>query len=265
MASLFAQPYISPPEYNTVQFPSKKEIPAVHQSAVDEYKSFHQSKAIARSEVPPQQVDAGGMRMINNALWIPERAVKMQLRLCVEAHCRSAEHRAYEATLGVIKEFVAWTTMAKDDKVFVQNWLHCIATIPKDKVQRPLGKQLHATKPKEVLHFEFLYIGLSRDGKYQYLLLLKDDLSGQLWLLPCRTADAPATVDALMRWLKCLVSCYYGYRTEAATSRTRWYDEYRRNSRLSITSLRQIACDRTALSSPHASKSYVFFVQCYQT
>jgi hypothetical protein len=32
------------------------------------------------------------------------------------------------------------------------------------------------------------------------LLLLKDDLSGYLWLVPCRTADAAAAVDALMRW-----------------------------------------------------------------
>jgi Integrase zinc binding domain len=63
------------------------------------------------------------------ALWIPERAVKLQLRLCVEAHGRSSEHRAYVATLGAIKEYVAWTTMAKDVKVFVQNWLHCVATI----------------------------------------------------------------------------------------------------------------------------------------
>jgi Integrase zinc binding domain len=118
----------------------------------------------------------------------------------VEAHCRSAEHRAYEATLGAIKEYVAWTTMAKDVKVFVQNCLHCVATIPGDKVPCPLGTQLHATKPNEILHFDFLYIGLSRDGKYQYLLLLKDDLSGYLWLVPYRTADVAATVDSLMRW-----------------------------------------------------------------
>jgi hypothetical protein len=59
------------------------------------------------------------MRMINNALWIPERAVELQLRLCVEAHCCSAEHRAYEATLGAIKEYAAWTTMAEAFKVFV--------------------------------------------------------------------------------------------------------------------------------------------------
>jgi Integrase core domain/Integrase zinc binding domain len=155
---------------------------------------------MAWQDVPPQQVDAGGMRMMNNALWAPEYAVELQLRLCVEAHCRSAGHRAYEATLGAIKEYLACTTMAKDVKVFVQNCLHCVATIPGDKVPRPLGTQLHATKPNEILHFDFLYIGLSRDGKYQYLQLLKDDFSGYLSLVPCRTADAAATVDALMRW-----------------------------------------------------------------
>jgi Integrase core domain len=90
--------------------------------------------------------------------------------------------------------------MTRDVEVFVQNCLHCVATIPGDKVPRPLDTQLHATKPNEILHFDFLYIGLSRDGKYQYLLLLKDDLSGYLWLVPCRTAGAAATVDALMRW-----------------------------------------------------------------
>jgi hypothetical protein len=89
--------------------------------------------------------------------------------------------------------------MTKDAKVFVQNCLHCVATIPGDKVPRPLGTQLHATKPNEILHFDFLYIGLSRDGRYQYLLLLKDDLSGYLWLVPCRTVDAEATVDASIR------------------------------------------------------------------
>jgi hypothetical protein len=96
------------------------------------------------------------MRMMNNALWIREREVELQLRLCVEAHCRSAGHRAYEATLGAIKEYVAWTTMAKDVKVFVNNCLHCVAIAPRDEVPRPLGTQLHAVKPTEILHFAFL-------------------------------------------------------------------------------------------------------------
>jgi Integrase zinc binding domain len=182
-----------------VEFPSKSGILLVQQSAVDEYERFQQSNATARQEVPPQQFDAGSMRMMNSALWILERAVELQLRLCVEAHCRSAGHRTCEATLGAIKKYVAWTTMAKGVKVFVQNCFHCVATIPGHRMPRLPGTQLHATKPNEILHFDFLYIGLSRDRKYQYLLLLKDDLRGYLWLVPCLTADAAATVDALMR------------------------------------------------------------------
>jgi Integrase zinc binding domain len=68
--------------------------------------------------------------MMSNALWIPECAAELQLRLCEEEHCRSAGHRAYEVTLGAIKEYEAWPTTAKDVKVFVHNCLHCVATIP---------------------------------------------------------------------------------------------------------------------------------------
>jgi hypothetical protein len=160
MASLFAQPYISPPEYDTVELPSKNEILLAQKGAVNECERYQQGNAKARQEVPPQQVDAGSMRMMNDALWIPERAFELQLRLCVGAHCLSARHRAYEATLGVIKEYVVWTTMAKDIKVFVQNCLHCVATIPGDTETRPLGMKIHATKPKDILHFDFLCIGL---------------------------------------------------------------------------------------------------------
>jgi hypothetical protein len=269
MASLFVQPYISPPDYDTVEFPSMQTILLTQQSAVNEYERCNQSKATACQEVPPQQVDAGDIRIMNNALWIPERAVELQPRLCVEAHCRSAGHRAYEATLGAIKEYVAWTTMAKYFKVFVQNCLHCVATIPEDKVPRPLGTQLHATKPNEILHFDFLYIKFSRNGKYQYLLLLKDDLSGYLWLVPCRTDDAAATVDALMRWfavfgvLLLWISDRGSHFKNEVVQRVQ--KELRRNSRPSIISLWRTARGRTALSSPHASKSYGLSVKCYQS
>jgi hypothetical protein len=107
MASLFAQPYISPPDYDTVDFPSKKKILLFQQSAFDEYERYQQSNATARQELPTQQVNAGGQRMMNKALWIAKGAVELQLRLCVEEHCRSAGHRAYEETLGAIKEYVA--------------------------------------------------------------------------------------------------------------------------------------------------------------
>jgi RNase H-like domain found in reverse transcriptase len=107
MASLFAQPYISPPDYDMEEFPSKKEILMLLQSAVSEYERCQQGNAMARQEVQPQQVHAGGTRLMNNALWILESAVELQLLLCVGAYFRSAGRKAYEASLGAIKEYVA--------------------------------------------------------------------------------------------------------------------------------------------------------------
>jgi Integrase zinc binding domain len=138
-----------------MDFPSQNEILLAQHSAVNSYEQCQQRDSTARQEVPPQQVDAGGVRMMNNALWIPERAVELQIRLCVEAFCRSAGHRANEAMLGAIKEHAAWKTMARDVKVFVKNCLHCVATVPGDKVPRPLGTQLHSIKSNEILHFSF--------------------------------------------------------------------------------------------------------------
>jgi hypothetical protein len=60
--------------------------------------------------------------------------------------------------------------------------------------------QLHGHLRNKILHVDFLYIELLRDGKYQYILLLKDGLGGYLWPVPCRTSDSAATVDSLMRW-----------------------------------------------------------------
>jgi hypothetical protein len=56
------------------------------------------------------------MRMKNNALWLPERAVELQLNLCVEAHFCSAGRRVHEATTGAIKELIhelQWRSMSK--------------------------------------------------------------------------------------------------------------------------------------------------------
>jgi hypothetical protein len=47
--------------------------------------------------------------------------------------------------------------------------LHCVATIPGDKVPRSLGTQLHAAKPNEILHFDFLYIGVVKRRKVSVL------------------------------------------------------------------------------------------------
>jgi transposase InsO family protein len=201
MASLFSQKYISPPDYYMVAFPSKKEILLVQQSAVDECERCQQSNATARQEVPPQQANDGGTRMMNNALWIPERAVELQLRLCVRARCRPAGHRAYEATLGAIKDYVAWTRWRRISRNLCKTVFTVSLLFLETKCHGCWVRSYMRSSPTRSCTSTHLYVGLSRDGKYQYLLLFKDDLSGYLWLVPCRTADAAATVEALIRWV----------------------------------------------------------------
>jgi hypothetical protein len=152
----------------------------------------------AFQEVPPPQVDAGGMRMMNN-------------------------HYGFSSVQSSCNYACAWrrTAALQDQSVRSDAWrMKGVFGVDNDgqgcqglcaelfvlcryyfwrQMPRPLGTQLHATKPIVILHFDFLYIGLSSDGMNQYPLLLKDELGGYLWHVPCRTADAAATVDALMR------------------------------------------------------------------
>jgi Integrase core domain len=94
---------------------------------------------------------------------------------------------------------VHWHTLEEDVRTFCLTCLHCVATIGGDRVPRPLGESMHADKPNELLHMDFLYMGPSHTME-SYLLLLKGDLSGYLWLWPCRKADSATTVEALVTW-----------------------------------------------------------------
>jgi hypothetical protein len=68
MASLFAQPFISPPDNDTVEYPLKKKILLVQQSAVNEYERCQQNSAAPRQEVSPQLVDAAATRDLKYAI-----------------------------------------------------------------------------------------------------------------------------------------------------------------------------------------------------
>jgi Integrase core domain/Integrase zinc binding domain len=108
-------------------------------------------------------------------------------------------HRGYVTTSNAIKSEFTWLSLELDVKPFCQTCLHCLSTIGGDRTPRPLGEALHATRPNEVIHFDFLYLGPSDVG-LKYFLLIKDDLSGYVWLIPSQAADAATVVDALLSW-----------------------------------------------------------------
>ncbi|KAJ0392975.1 hypothetical protein P43SY_009109 [Pythium insidiosum] len=83
---------------------------------------------------------------------------------------------------------------------YVIEHLHCMTTV-KGTIPRPLGETLRATKPNEVLHFDFLTM-VTGVGGVKYILVLKDGMSGFVELVACVHATADAASQGLLDWFK---------------------------------------------------------------
>jgi hypothetical protein len=138
-------------------------------------------------------------RMASGQVWIPAAAHDLQLRICIVAHTGPGGHRGVSTTTASVEALFSWPTLHDDVRTFCNTCLHCRSTIGGNRTPRPFGQALHASAPNEVIHFDYLYMGPSKAG-FKYLLLIKDDLSGYLWLVPSEAADAAATVNALTLW-----------------------------------------------------------------
>ena len=132
-------------------------------------------------------------------VWIPSDDLDLQLRICVISHAGIGGHRGYEATLSAIQDHFFWRSLNSDIDVFCRTCLHCKATLGGKTEPRPLGEALHASAPNEVIHFDFLYMGPS-ESEYVYILIVKDDLSGYVWLTPCESCDSHTVADVLLNW-----------------------------------------------------------------
>jgi uncharacterized protein YcbX len=89
--------------------------------------------------------------------------------------------------------------VSKDIKVFVGSRFHCIASAQGETTPRPRGEALHAFKPNEIIHLDYLYMGPSVDDT-KYVLIAKDDYSNYVWLKQCKNVDADSTAAVLIEW-----------------------------------------------------------------
>lgn len=152
-----------------------------------------------------QSVNGNNVWMSDDGkLYVPPEDVDLQLRICVAAHCGLGGHRGITATKMIIREKVEWPTLDADVEAFCQDCFVCIISETGQKVPRPLGHQEHAERVSEILHFDFLYIGES-SLSFEYILILKDDFSGYVYLRPCRNADATSTAEVLLEYFSTFV------------------------------------------------------------
>jgi hypothetical protein len=143
-------------------------------------------------------------RTIESKLWIPISDKALQIRLCIVAHCGTAGHRGYDATLLALEEVVYWKSIKHDLKRFINDCYHCIVTSGPFRTPRPLGEAIHSDRPNEVLHMDWLYMrGLvvkSKKTTPQYIHVLLDDASRFLQLTVAHTPTAASATDALLQW-----------------------------------------------------------------
>ncbi|POM60166.1 hypothetical protein PHPALM_31011 [Phytophthora palmivora] len=149
--------------------------------------------------------------MLDNKVWIPPTAVDLMERICVVGHAGSRGHRGQKATLESIKAWCWWETLAKDVQTFVSS----------------LGPALHATKPNEALHFDYLSMPEDEDTQNKYILVIKDDFSGFVELIPGKAADAETCAQGQVEWFARFWSGdYLGIRAKAFYT-LRWEPPHR--------------------------------------
>jgi len=135
----------------------------------------------------------------DNAAWIPPDAIDLKLKLLTIAHAGTAGHRGSDSTRATLLENFRWTGIQRDVRDFVASCLLCIMAKSGNKIPRPLSTTLHGSKPNEVLHFDYLFLGKSIDDS-KYVLALKDDISGYCWLAPTSNANGEFAAATLARW-----------------------------------------------------------------
>lgn len=141
-----------------------------------------------------------------NKVYITIASDKLKLSILVMAHCGEAGHWGQEVTLKRIQSYLTWKGLRDDVRTFVQKCIHCEATKGSIRVPRQMSHTLHATEPNQILYFDYLYMGAGENG-YKYILILKDDFSSYVWLVPAKAADRETTVKTLVEWMSAFGTC----------------------------------------------------------
>jgi hypothetical protein len=68
-----------------------------------------------------------------------------------------------------------------------------------ERVPKGYISHRHASKPDEVIHFDYLYMVSSFDD-VKCVLIVKDDYSNYVCLKQCRNADAYSTAAVPVEW-----------------------------------------------------------------
>ncbi|GMF43963.1 unnamed protein product [Phytophthora fragariaefolia] len=122
-------------------------------------------------------------------VWIPHEISNISQRICVVAHAGRSGHRGERTTTASVAAWCWWPRLVDDVVQFVRSCIHCVATRD-GREPRPYGAAIHATKPNDVLHFDYLTLPEDENSHNKYVLVVKDDFRGfvELYARTCATS-----------------------------------------------------------------------------
>lgn len=129
-------------------------------------------------------------------MWIPTDKKWLKKIVMMAAHNGAGEHRGWTTKLKMVSAKFVWKGLEDYFKTFVEFCFHCAATESSSTIPRPLGNSLNASETNEILQLDFCYMGRGENGLI-YDMILKEDLSRYVWLLPYQNPDTISTSDAL--------------------------------------------------------------------
>lgn len=138
-----------------------------------------------------------GLWMKGDKFFVPEYDIEFKLKALISAHCGFAGHRGYDGTMSIVS---SWSDYESDVSEFVSQCLHCLVFRTGNNIPRPLGHSLHGSRTNKVIHADIFFMGEFIDDK-QKVLILKDDISGFLWLWPAESATSEVTCDSFFHWI----------------------------------------------------------------
>ncbi len=123
---------------------------------------------------------------------------EMQLSLIVSAHSSTAGIGA--PTQLWPHWMYIWTNVWDDCTAFIRQSLLCVVAKAGWRIPRSSSTGFHGNRPNDVIHFDYIFMGLGLEDT-KYVLVIKNDVSSYTWLYSSSTADAEHTVSELTRWI----------------------------------------------------------------
>jgi transposase InsO family protein len=183
--------------HSNFNFPSKEKLIAIQQrsSLVEEDMVFLDKNLVHMSLV-------NDLLYYKDVIWIPSSERFVILCVMITAHDSRIGHKSFTHTLDLIRSKFFWSHMRDDIHEFVSHCLSCAKTKTGELIPRPWGRTMVSTKFNQIVHFDYLYIDKSLKSRhlFEYVLVLKDDFTGFVELIPCEHADHINIVTALQAW-----------------------------------------------------------------